>query len=68
MTNGALEPGGLLKRFLARLIDGIIVSIMLGKRPGPGTTWGKWALWSGTTLLVLFAWYARAMTARGVLR
>lgn len=28
MTNGALEPGGLLKRFLARLIDGIIVSII----------------------------------------
>jgi uncharacterized RDD family membrane protein YckC len=28
MTNGALQPGGLLKRFLARLIDGIIVSIV----------------------------------------
>lgn len=28
MTNGALEPAGLLKRFFARLIDGILVSII----------------------------------------
>ncbi|MCP9276011.1 RDD family protein [Mycolicibacterium arenosum] len=28
MTNGAAQPGGLLKRFLARLIDGILVSII----------------------------------------
>ena len=28
MTNGAVQPGGLLKRFFARLIDGIIVSII----------------------------------------
>lgn len=27
-TSGALEPAGLLKRFLARLIDGIIVTII----------------------------------------
>jgi HAAS domain-containing protein len=41
---------------LVLLAGGIIVSIVLGKRPGPQKTWGKWALWSGTTLLVLFAW------------
>lgn len=28
MINGAAQPGGLLKRFLARLIDGILVSII----------------------------------------
>jgi len=28
MTNGASHPGGLLVRFLARLIDGVLVSIV----------------------------------------
>ena len=41
---------------LVLLGGAVIVSIMLGKRPGPRTTWGKWALWSGTAVLVLFAW------------
>lgn len=63
MLNDRSSDMGLLPRIggsdivaLVLLAGGIIVSIMLGKRPGPRTTWGKWALWSGTTVLVLFAW------------
>jgi hypothetical protein len=63
MLNDQSSDMGLLPRIggsdiiaLVLLVGGIIVSIMLGKRPSPRTTWGKWALWSGTTLLVLFAW------------
>jgi len=41
---------------LVLLAGGVIVSITLGKRTGPQSTWAKYALWSGTAVLVLFAW------------
>jgi hypothetical protein len=41
---------------LVLLVGGIVASIMLGKRTASQSSWAKWALWSGTAVLVLFAW------------
>jgi HAAS domain-containing protein len=41
---------------LVLLAGAVVGSILLGKRAAPRTAFGRWALWSGTTVLVLFAW------------